>query len=276
MPLSHQERVALRAIGCTPEEHAALEAALVRRRARREAIFNPPPPPSARRPQPPGLTMNIEPAHPREPPLSVNSRSDDPERRRIAALGRELYECFKGAERERLRAMRRDRYGDRGSPSPEREWWRPPTPDYEAQADEYECRETNQELIDVRAAIRERTDLSELCRIVLLLVTQIPRGQFSTYRAIQEHVSTVLRVCPVRQIGQVLRKNPFPFVQGGSVPCHRVIDRSGPFGQNISPGFHAEDPETSRDLLADEGVALECASMRTRSTFREFAGCPRL
>ncbi|KAI1263975.1 hypothetical protein F5Y18DRAFT_92849 [Xylariaceae sp. FL1019] len=289
MPLTAEQRVALRAVGRTPEEHAALEAALARRRARRVTRHSPPIR-SQNQPHrgPPGLYIAAEHLHsptPSPPLLSrANAQTTRPNRSgKTVNHSREFLQIMQETEKYRKKSLRRDpspkyrHYRDIDSPDDyddeqRRLWWPDSMPDFIEEGEKYERAETNQELIDVRAAIRERTDLSMLCRRVLLLVTQIPEGQFTTYRAIQEHLCEVEGIRSVTQVRQVLRKNPFPSIHGGAVPCHRVIDRSGPFDHDMAIGLHSQDPGSCERLLFSEGTSINPRA----STFRGFAGCPKL
>lgn len=92
-----------------------------------------------------------------------------------------------------------------------------------AAASALEGRETEQQLIDVRNQIRAGPNLSDQAKKILLLTMQIPYGEHSTYVAIADHLSTVGKMCPKRNIGGALAKNPLP----GIVPCHRVVAKNG-------------------------------------------------
>ncbi|KAI1335739.1 hypothetical protein F5Y15DRAFT_419620 [Xylariaceae sp. FL0016] len=67
--------------------------------------------------------------------------------------------------------------------------------DYRALATLYEACETDRATLEARAAIRalvKSDDHDGSKRVVLLLVTQIPRGAFTTYEALLEHLALVL------------------------------------------------------------------------------------
>ncbi len=57
-------------------------------------------------------------------------------------------------------------------------------------------------------------DLSLFRRRVLLTLCQVPRGRFTTYGAISDHLHS-----SARAVGNGLRNNPF----APMVPCHRVV-----------------------------------------------------
>ena len=77
------------------------------------------------------------------------------------------------------------------------------------------------------------------------VVSQIPRGQISTYR----DVARVLSIASPRAVGQALRRNPY----APQVPCHRVVCADGSIG-----GFYGEDAgaliEEKIRMLCEEGV----------------------
>lgn len=145
--------------------------------------------------------------------------------------------------------------------------------DEEARADKYEAQETDAELVETRRRIRAQPGLSDLCKIVLLLTTQLPYGVWTTYKAMQDHLIRIRRGCPIYEIGQFLAQNPL----GRAVPCHRVIARAGGFGKPMELGSHYEDREEMLELLLEEGMEIRAdGSPKVENFVREFVGCPRV
>ncbi|CAJ2510022.1 Uu.00g059220.m01.CDS01 [Anthostomella pinea] len=182
-------------------------------------------------------------------------------------------DCFAEVERARQQSLRDDppTYRRRVDVDPYHQY--PPRPDYAAQADAYEAAEPDAALVEVRAALRAHLGLSDLARLVLLLTTQVPAGRFTTYRAMQEHVSEVrFGLCAVRQIGHCLRKNPL----GDRVPGHRVVGQYGMFSRPLEWGMHCRDVEETVRRLGEEGVRFKADGNPKGSAFREFVGCPRV
>ncbi|KAI0841574.1 hypothetical protein F5Y06DRAFT_194063 [Hypoxylon sp. FL0890] len=285
VPPADPRRVAARAVGRTPEEHAALERALARRRARRAARSQQQGGTPKRRQESPapaaGQSIN-------ETRITTTAKPQlTPEERQLNAFKR-LFAIpwFKDAvlvaERERLASIRRAENRRRGIWDPEpiprllQGWIRrlpvPPRSYYENLADEYEAHEQDPGLVETRARIRAETGLSEIWRIVLLLVTQIPWGRWTTYPAIHEHLRETGCQCPAYQICQALCKNPL----GDAVPYHRVLASAGGFGRPMNVGYHCEDEEEMCELLLQEGMELRADGSPKGVVFREFVGCPRV
>lgn len=87
---------------------------------------------------------------------------------------------------------------------------------------------------------------------VLTALCQVPRGHFTTYAAISNHLSS-----SPRAVGNALRNNPF----APQVPCHRVLASSGgiggfegSWGRNGKEGLN---DNKKRGLLRDEGVKFD-------------------
>ncbi|KAJ8609863.1 hypothetical protein MRB53_038902 [Persea americana] len=80
----------------------------------------------------------------------------------------------------------------------------------------------------------------------------VPRGHYTTYAAMAEHLGSVARA-----VGNGMRNNPF----APDVPCHRVLasDRSiGGFGGDWSrDGKNTEKQDMKAKLLREEGVKFD-------------------
>lgn len=221
-------RARARTVGRTPAEAAALEAALQRRRDRLRAArqdAGTPPPPS-RRPQ----FVSSQPA------ASAVPQPVQQQRHHFTST---FLDCVREAERARRQRPRRDDgyerlarqyhaglHGghQRGMLSVQDMQRR----EMMELADEWERNNINNndddddDLEYVRSQIRADGQLSGLAKLVLLLTMQIPRGRWTTYRAMQEYISEKRGMCSVRQVGQCLGKRDFPAEE---VPVHRVFER---------------------------------------------------
>ncbi|KAI1417641.1 hypothetical protein F5Y13DRAFT_151501 [Hypoxylon sp. FL1857] len=145
-------------------------------------------------------------------------------------------------------------------------------PYHEARADKYEATEPQAELTETRRQIRAEPGLSHQCKIVLILVTQIPRGRWTTYATIHVHLLEMGYFCLEGQIGDVLAENTL----GGAVPCHRVIAKCGFLGRPMDLGRHCGNHEEVVELLSEEGVKFRADGSLTDDAFRDFVGCPRV
>ena len=87
---------------------------------------------------------------------------------------------------------------------------------------------------------------------VLVALCQVPRGKYTTYNAISNHLSS-----SPRAVGNALRNNPF----APDVPCHRVLATGGGLGGfGGSWGRKGEaglNDDKKRKLLRDEGVKFD-------------------
>jgi O-6-methylguanine DNA methyltransferase len=87
---------------------------------------------------------------------------------------------------------------------------------------------------------------------VLEALCQVPRGKYTTYNAISNHLSS-----SPRAVGNALRNNPF----APDVPCHRVLATGGGLGGfGGSWGRKGEaglNDDKKRKLLREEGVKFD-------------------
>lgn len=87
---------------------------------------------------------------------------------------------------------------------------------------------------------------------VLTATCQIPRGQYTTYALISNHLNS-----SARAVGNALRNNPF----APMVPCHRVLASGGGIGGFKGKigrgGQEGENDGEKRSLLRDEGVRFD-------------------
>jgi len=89
--------------------------------------------------------------------------------------------------------------------------------------------------------------ITEFQKKVYAIVKQVPRGKTTTYKAIAKKLHS-----SPRAVGQALKVNPYSFVDGGNVPCHRVIMSSGKIGG--FGGNKAKNIKKKIQLLKKEGA----------------------
>ncbi|KAF8864744.1 DNA binding methylated-DNA--cysteine S-methyltransferase [Acephala macrosclerotiorum] len=110
------------------------------------------------------------------------------------------------------------------------------------------------------------SDKTTFQKKVLTALCQVPRGKYSTYGAISDH----LKSSP-RAVGNALRNNPF----APQVPCHRILASGGglggfhgSWGKNGKEGLH---DDKKRKLLREEGVKFDGRGKVVGSPWTEFA-----
>ncbi len=81
-------------------------------------------------------------------------------------------------------------------------------------------------------------------RLVLDVVSQVPRGKVTTYGEIAKALGDIRAA---RAVGEALKKNPMPV----EIPCHRVVMSDGSLG-----GYAFGGPEKKKELLKKEGVTF--------------------
>jgi len=82
-------------------------------------------------------------------------------------------------------------------------------------------------------------------RLVLHIVSQIPKGKVTTYGEIARALGDVRAA---RAVGESLKKNPRPV----EIPCHRVVMSDGSLG-----GYAFGGPERKRAILKSEGISFK-------------------
>jgi methylated-DNA-[protein]-cysteine S-methyltransferase len=104
---------------------------------------------------------------------------------------------------------------------------------------------------------------------MLTLLCQIPRGRYSTYQAMADHVSKTSHKSCARAVGNAMKNNPF----APEVPCHRVLASDGTLGGfKGSWGEEGKYASLKHQLLAEEGVKFDSRGKVKGPPFREFYG----
>ncbi|KAI2630668.1 hypothetical protein GGR54DRAFT_163590 [Hypoxylon sp. NC1633] len=281
--------VAARAVGRTPEEHAALELALSRRRARRHHAQQ------VDRQVGSAAAAGSEATSGRSgsgssrvgkkvagKKVAVCQQPSEEEKRRATEF---FLEACRISEQERLRSLREDPSPDRDSGdgfdrddddddddddnrhyfdndrhnSHHYDPFASPQPQYKEEPNDEANNPTAQSptptptLASTRALIRTHPSLSQLHKSILLLATQIPRGTWTTSEALRAHLLN-LTAPSLSELETVLALNPL----GDAVPCHRVIRRLG--GDGVEPAsccWRGRANAHALSLLRDEGVRYD-------------------
>ena len=61
---------------------------------------------------------------------------------------------------------------------------------------------------------------------VYSLVKKVPKGKVTTYK----EIANALKTNAYQAVGQILAKNEKGFLDGGNIPCHRVVPTNGTLG----------------------------------------------
>lgn len=94
--------------------------------------------------------------------------------------------------------------------------------------------------------------MAEFKQKVFSLVKKIPEGKVTTYREIAHAMNTQA----YRAIGNILAKNDYGFLDGGKVPCHRVVRSDGTVGGYCGQKCGKMVCE-KKALLKKEGIRFE-------------------
>ena len=102
---------------------------------------------------------------------------------------------------------------------------------------------------------------------MLTMLCQIPRGRYSTYQAMADHVTKTSHKTCARAVGNAMKNNPF----APEVPCHRVLASDGTLGGfKGSWGEEGKYASLKHQLLAEEGVKFDSRGKVKGPVFREF------
>lgn len=123
---------------------------------------------------------------------------------------------------------------------------------------------------DIKLQLRRiatSTALTPFRKKCLTLLCHIPRGRYSTYQALADHISATSHKTCARAVGSAMKNNPF----APEVPCHRVIAADGRLG-----GFKGDWGVEGRyageklRLLGEEGVAFDSSGKVKGRVYRGF------
>ncbi|KXT10770.1 hypothetical protein AC579_2319 [Pseudocercospora musae] len=123
--------------------------------------------------------------------------------------------------------------------------------------------------VDIPAQLKriEDSDITAFRKKTLAMLCQIPRGRYSTYGAMADHISQTSHKTCARAVGSAMRNNPF----APEVPCHRILAGDGSLG-----GFKGHWGEQGRfashkhELLYKEGVRFDSMGKVKGPPFRDF------
>jgi O-6-methylguanine DNA methyltransferase len=103
----------------------------------------------------------------------------------------------------------------------------------------------------------------------LTLLCRIPRGQWSTYQAMSDHITATSHKTCARAVGNAMRNNPF----APDVPCHRILSSDGSIGGFGGHwGAEGKFAGEKRELLREEGVLFDSKGKVKGQPFRDFGG----
>ena len=113
------------------------------------------------------------------------------------------------------------------------------------------------------------SDITPFRKQMLTLLCQIPRGRYSTYQAMSEHVTKTSHKTCARAVGNAMRNNPF----APEVPCHRVLANDGTLGG--FGGYWGEGGKFANkkhQILHEEGVRFDSKGKVKGPPFWDFTG----
>lgn len=117
-----------------------------------------------------------------------------------------------------------------------------------------ETKEPPEDMTTQITRITSSKTLTPFRKQTLTLLCRIPRGRYTTYQAMSDHISATSHKTCARAVGNAMRNNPF----APEVPCHRVLSSDGSIGG--FNGFWGEEGKFAREkkeLLKGEGVFFD-------------------
>jgi O-6-methylguanine DNA methyltransferase len=119
------------------------------------------------------------------------------------------------------------------------------------------------------ARIASSPTLTPFRKQTLTLLCRIPRGNWSTYQAMSDHITATSHKTCARAVGNAMRNNPF----APDVPCHRILSSDGSIGGFGGHwGAEGKFAGEKRELLRGEGVMFDSKGKVKGRPFREFGG----
>ena len=119
------------------------------------------------------------------------------------------------------------------------------------------------------ARITSSPTLTPFRKQTLTLLCRIPRGHWSTYQAMSDHITATSHKTCARAVGNAMRNNPF----APDVPCHRILSSDGSIGGFGGHwGAEGKCAGEKRELLGAEGVVFDSKGKVKGRPFRDFGG----
>lgn len=119
------------------------------------------------------------------------------------------------------------------------------------------------------ARIASSKTLTPFRKQTLSLLCLIPRGRYSTYQALSDHITVTSHKTCARAVGNAMRNNPF----APEVPCHRILAADGSLGGFGGDwGENGKHAGKKRQLLEEEGVKFDSRGKVKGNVFWEFDG----
>jgi O-6-methylguanine DNA methyltransferase len=119
------------------------------------------------------------------------------------------------------------------------------------------------------ARIASSPTLTPFRKQTLTLICRIPRGHWSTYQAMSDHITATSHKTCARAVGNAMRNNPF----APDVPCHRILSSDGSIGGFGGHwGAEGKFAGEKRELLREEGVMFDSKGKVKGRAFRGFGG----
>jgi O-6-methylguanine DNA methyltransferase len=119
------------------------------------------------------------------------------------------------------------------------------------------------------ARITSSPTLTPFRKQTLTLLCRIPRGHWSTYQAMSDHITATSHKTCARAVGNAMRNNPF----APDVPCHRILSSDGSIGGFGGHwGAEGKFAGEKRELLREEGVMFDSKGKVKGQPFRDFGG----
>lgn len=107
--------------------------------------------------------------------------------------------------------------------------------------------------------------LTSFRKQTLSLLCHIPRGRYSTYQAMSDHISATSHKTCARAVGNAMRNNPF----APEVPCHRILAADGSLGGFCGHwGEEGKFASKKHELLNEEGVRFDTKGKVKGPVFR--------
>ncbi|EMC96979.1 hypothetical protein BAUCODRAFT_121510 [Baudoinia panamericana UAMH 10762] len=121
--------------------------------------------------------------------------------------------------------------------------------------------------MDVQLKRITESTITPFRKLTLNMLCQIPRGRYSTYQAMSDHITKTSHKTCARAVGNAMRHNPF----APEVPCHRILAADGSLGGfNGDWGEQGKFASQKHKLLYEEGVRFDSRGKVKGPVFREF------